>query len=329
MKKALIVVLSALLVSAMAIPALASDPESTNTANAVKVANDSITIDAVKDDLYDTGAHITIAEQNLDYFPASLEDSNGEAWIVFDDNYIYVYVDIYDEEIDYSNADPSQTWNRESIGICIDFDYNRSVDYEYSYADNGDHVAYVNLSGDGVLVTYHMYTVDALLNAVKFSTVSKTDDNHILYEVACPIPGEDYGVSIVDGQKVGFEICAPNAYAGSRNGNISWSPSGTEMWHYLHVMGTLVLGGTSAATTETTETTAAAETETTVDEEVPTVDTTEAAAETVETAETATETVATPATTTSAPQTFDAGIIAACAVIVSSGAALLVGKKKH
>ena len=163
--------------------------ESTVKTTIPRVPDGSITIDAVKDELYSKAEEQKMIEQNFTYFPLSPANTSGVFYAVYDSNYIYLYVDVTDPTIDYSNPSPDQTWNRESIGVMLDFSYNRSESYEYSYANNGDLVCYVNLSGDGTIVTYHMYAPDAdtgLFDKIKFSTVKDDGNGHVLYEVALP-----------------------------------------------------------------------------------------------------------------------------------------------
>ena len=211
-----------------------------------RIREGGVLIDAERDAAYDACEPQAMVEQNLDYFSSSLEDSTGTFWAAYDSDFIYLYVDVADEDIDYSNENPEETWNRESIGVMFDFSYNRTKDYEYSYSGNGDKVCYVNLSGDGVLVTYHMYDkelTNGLYNDIEYKTVSDNGSGHILYEIACPIPDE---VEIEEGGRFGLEVIATEALGGTRQGCVSWSPAGSEMWHYSDVLGTAYWGEATA-----------------------------------------------------------------------------------
>jgi Domain of unknown function (DUF1083). len=236
--------------------------ESQKTMTIQRVADGSVIIDAVKDDIYNVATEQDMSEQNLTYFSSSPEDTTGKFITVYDSNYIYLYAEVSDSDIDYSNADSSQTWNRESIGVMLDFSYNRSENYEYSYADNGDLVCYINLSGDGVLATYHMYASDAktgLFDKISYKTISDDGKGKIIYEIAMPFPSE---VKVAEKLKFGMEVLATNAEGGTRVGVISWSPDGSEMWHYSDVCGTALLGAPVTAETvaETAAETAAPDT---------------------------------------------------------------------
>ena len=238
MKKLTALSLAVLLVfAALALTAYAE--ESKKTFTIPRVTDGVIRVDAQMDDAYGECVEQAMTEQNLDYFENNPCDSTGVFRAVYDSSFIYVYVGVTDANIDYSHESPEQTWNRESIGVMFDFSYVRTPEYEYSYADNGDLVEYANLSGDDVLVTYHMIAEDEpLYEKIQHSTISEKG-GHIYYEIALPIPEQ---VTPAEGGKFGFEVIACNAADGGRAGVVSWSPEGSEMWHYTDVLGTAVWG---------------------------------------------------------------------------------------
>lgn len=198
--------------------------------------NASITIDAQKDASY--SAPQLLEEQNLSRFPNSPKDSKGSFCVAFDKNYIYLYVDIEDKNIDYSHGDPSHTWERESIGVILDFDYIRKANYKYNGSEN---ICYVNLSGDNILVTYHKYDkskYNSTYSKIKKSTISNKN-GHIIYELALPYPSN---YQVQGGKRIGFEVSAINAKGGRRVGHLSWSENGSYMDERLDVIGTAILG---------------------------------------------------------------------------------------
>ena len=283
-----------------ALAANVSAVESTKTVTVPRVPDGTINYadGATLDEAYLLCEEQAIAEQNLEYFSSSPENSHGRFWAVYDSEYLYVYVEMTDEVIDYSHEDPNQTWNRESVGVMMDFDYIREEAYEYKYADNGDRVAYLNFAGDFVAVTYHIYANDlaeddpyyGLYDMLKLQSVADTGDGRILYEMALPFP-DDFKPE--EGAKFGFEICAPNAEDGTRQGCPSWSPEGSEMWHYTDVCGTAILGALAA------------------EEEAP-----------------ADEAPVEDGAATTAPVTADAGIVAAAAVMAAAAGVVLSKKRR-
>ena len=281
-----------------ALAANVSAVESTKTITIPRVPDGTINYadGASLDEAYLLCEEQAMVEQNLDDWTDSPENSTGKFWAVYDSEYLYVYVEVTDAVIDYSHEDPEETWNRESVGIMIDFDYNRTEEYEYSYEDNGDRVAYLNFAGDFVAVTYHIYANDleesdpyyGLYDMLKLQSVSDTGDGRILYEVALPFP-DDFKPE--EGAKFGFEIGAQNAEDGGRVGVVSWSPNGHQMYKYTDVCGTVVLGALA-------------------EEEAP-----------------ADEAPVEDGAATTAPVTADAGVVAAAAVMAAAAGVVLSTKR--
>ena len=290
-------VIACLMLGALA--ANVSAVESTKTLTIPRVPDGTIKFadNATMDEGYTLCPVQDIVEQNLDYFPNNPQNSTGKFWACYDSEYLYVYVEVKDDVIDYSHEDPYQTWNRESVGVMLDFDYIREEAYEYNYATNGDRVAYLNFAGDFVAQTYHIYASDLadgdeykeLNGLLKLQSVKDTGDGRILYEMALPFPDD---VKVEEGTKFGFEILATNAENGGRQGCISWSPEGSEMWHYTDVCGTAILGAAPAV-------------------EAPADDAVEA-----------------PADGTEAPVTSDAGVVAAAAVMAAAAGVVLSKKRR-
>ncbi len=297
MMKRLLAMSSALCILAASMCATVSAEESTKTCTIPRVPGGAIHVqDTVLDDLYRNFEMQEMVEQNLTYFSGSSEATTGKFWACYDAEYLYLYIDIADTGvIDYSNENPDQTWNRESIGVMMDFDYVREDAYEYNYADNGDLVCYYNLAGDFNDVGYHMYDPESglgLYEMIMSSSVKDTGDGHVLYEVALPFPDD---VKVEEGLKFGFEVIACNAEDGARNGVVSWSPEGSEMWHYTNCCGTAILGAEIAVEAE---------------------------------AETPVEDGAVADTPVSAPVTADAGIVAAAAVMAVAAGVVLSKKSR-
>ena len=285
-----------------ALAANVSAEESTKAVTVPRVEDGTINFadNAARDAAYDLCEMQEIVEQNLHAWPDSPQNSHGKFWTCYDSEYLYVYVEMFDEVIDYTHEDPNQTWNRESVGVILDFDYIREEERVYSYADNGDRIGYLNFAGDFVAVTYHIYANDlpesdpyyGLYDMLKLQSVADTGDGRILYEMALPWP-DDFNP--VEGAKIGFEICAPNAEDGGRQGVISWSPEGQDMWQWTHCCGTATLGAAPVV-------------------EEPAVD------------EPAVDAPATDAP--SAPVTADAGIVAAAAVMAAAAGVVLSKKRR-
>lgn len=255
MKKLLTVSFILMLVTLMSFSSFASFPESTESVT-VPYTGDSITVDAVKDAAYAACTELLMDEQNLESgFANSPQNTTGKAWVVWDGGYLYLYAEITDPNIDYSyDTDDinNYTWMKDMIGIMLDLDYNRTVDYEYSYENNGDHIIYLNGTCDGGLQGWHMTANGTeLYKLVKFISKIDTANGVISYEMAIPL--ETGEVAVNAGMKIGMEITAIDAQNAERLGQLSWSPYGAEMYHYTHVCGTAILSEKPAAAAPETE----------------------------------------------------------------------------
>lgn len=239
--------LAACMLVALLTPSVYADSKVTMTVP--RVADGAITIDGEMDDIYSECTTQDIAIQDFDNFTFNPESLYGKFWACYDSNYFYLYVDATEEfTIDYESTDVTNIVSHDALGMMLDFDYNRDTEYAYSYADNGDRVGYVNLSGDGYMATYHIYSQDLaaddtysdLYDKIQFATVPSTDDNHILFEVALPIPADQ---DLTAGIKIGLGVLLNNAeFGGERVGQALWTPEGGEMWRWSDACGTVVLG---------------------------------------------------------------------------------------
>lgn len=328
MNKKLSMVILACVMAASFSSVVSADSETTMTIP--RVPDGSITIDGVMDEIYTKCENQLVEEYDFVNFSANPCSVTGNFYACYDSNYFYFFVDALDEfDIDYTNEDLSNPALRDCLGLMLDFDYNRSDKYAYSYADNQDRVGYINLGGDGVYATYHIYANDLPANdkysdlhdKIQFSTIPELNGEHIIYELALPIPA-DQDLSV--GNKIGLGVLLNDAEFSLRVGQTLWAPESGDMWRWSDTCGTAVLGElVEVAVTETeapvTETEATveetvAETEETVEEtEAPVVETEETVEDVVE---------------TEAPQTFDAGVVAA-AVAAVSAAGFAVAKKKN
>lgn len=242
-KRTLITTLIAVIVlSAFSSTVFAQESEKSMTIP--KVKDGAITVDAQKDEIYDNCEPQVIGEHNLGTFPDSPQNTSGEFYMVYDSEYIYLYVNVIDKgAVDYSNPYKEEIWNRDSIGVILDFSFNREFEYEYSYEKNGDKVCYVELSGDDYLVTNHMYAEDADTNL--YEKIMRATMKHavvmgvgnVAYEIAMPIPE---GIELNSKTKVGFEISIQDAFEGTGVGVTSWSPNGALMYKWSDVCGRLM-----------------------------------------------------------------------------------------
>ncbi len=224
----------------------AAEP-SDKTVGIRKVTPGSIVIDGEKDDVYGVEPTIKCEEQNLEDWTDSPCSTYGNAWIVWDGAFVYFYAECYDDEPYYLHEDTESTWLRDSSAYMIDWDYNRTPEYAYSYDENGDNVCYVNLAGDGFLIGYHLIDPSMpLYSQVQVETKDGTDTGVIVYELCIPAPVTT--MDIKDGMVVGLEVQFINCSASAekpdedpRVGAVTWSEHGNDMYRWTHCLGTATL----------------------------------------------------------------------------------------
>ncbi|MBO5649747.1 MAG: hypothetical protein J6S76_07530 [Clostridia bacterium] len=236
--------ISAGVIACLMLGALAANTNailSDKTATAPGVANGSINVaDGTTLDAGYGTTSIPLVEFN-DQRGYSDHETYGKFWTAFDADYLYVYVEVTDPDIDYSGA---QDHMKDSVAILIDFDYNRTENYPYGDNPN-NRVGYLNLTGQGSYVSYHIYNGEArpeyadLAAMVKYSAVADTGDGRILYEFALPFP-DDF--EVVEGAKFGLEVQINACGDQQRLGMTTWSYDGSNNWRWSDCAGTMILG---------------------------------------------------------------------------------------
>ena len=254
MKKIFALAIAVVMALALAVPAFAHTAQepSDKTAEFPKVAAGSITIDGVKDAAYDNACVIDAVEQNLENWDESPCNTSAKLWACWDGAYIYVYAECNDNDIFTDHeGEASDIWSGDHLGIIIDFDNNKTSEYAYNWADNGDHIVYINIAADGdtnFFTGYHMIADDMpYYNLVATKAIIDDAAGKIIYEAKLPCPVSE--VEIKDGMKVGFEVGFTNATTADekRMGNVTWSEHGADMWKWSHCCGTVTLLAEGAA----------------------------------------------------------------------------------
>ena len=253
MKKIFALAIAIVMALALAVPAFALTEldESPVQVGIVKVDAGSIVIDGVKDAAYDATQAIFVNEQNLDSWDESPADTNANMWVVWDGAYIYIYAECADDEIwvGHDGSDTSDYWDGDHLGIMFDWDYNRTIEYEYSYDDNGDNVVYINITAIGDVNDFHGYHLVQegmpYANLTSTKAIIDEDAGKIIYEAALPVPATY--LEVYEGMKVGFEVGFTNGSIegddgeGDRVGNVTLSPFGSKMYKWTHVCSTATL----------------------------------------------------------------------------------------
>ena len=194
------------------------------------------TIDGNLDEVYANAPTIDITEKYYYYNGGPLSTS-ASAKLLYDDEYIYLYVEVMDYVVDVNN---DTVWKRDALGVMLDFNYYRFKDTYSNAQQLKDNIGYVNLAVGGYnpIEYYNLYASNLTLQG-KISYAQVISDDGYAYELRLPLP--EYSGDIA-GEKIGFEPLCLDAYNGDRQGALSWNVNGSEIWQYTHVAGTIIFG---------------------------------------------------------------------------------------
>ncbi|MDD4773864.1 MAG: sugar-binding protein [Eubacteriales bacterium] len=170
-------------------------------------------IDGIMDDIWKNAAQIIPA-----YHSYSDPQTSATVYVLCDEEFIYVFADVIDSVKD---ATGEKTYQKDSVNLVIDYNYNRDASYQYG---DDDPVISMNFSmintGGG----------DYIWKAVE-------NDKGYTFEGILPILTEYKA-----GGKIGFEVIINDAQNGDRVDLLSWSENGGDSWAWTNVLGTLIYG---------------------------------------------------------------------------------------
>ena len=215
-------------------------------------------IDGIRDEVWDSAQmfevkHIDPLEwlATGNELPAN-EIATAKTWTLWDGDFIYVYVEVYDKIVDAENREP--IYDQDCVGLMIDFAYNRTPGETYRDLGDDSYAGYVNVSPFAAETTANfpeeptVFGLDAYKSKVK--THSRLTDFGYVVEAALPLIYKNYS----PGDKIGFEIFLNNGIGNSaREGVATWGPGGSESWTFSEAMGTLVLNEKKIVVEQPTE----------------------------------------------------------------------------
>ncbi len=189
-------------------------------------------IDGERDAAYDAYTPIEIVEPNEHYWDEYPYSEGGKAWVLYDDEYVYIYVEV----IDYNSADTTNNvvWRKDCLGVMLDFAYYREKNEYSDWDELKEYIGYVNIGADNTYEYYNAYTDSTLADRIEHSTIDTADG--YAYEMRLPI------LESFDGEKIGFELLLNDAVNGDRFAVYSWNEDGSQIYKYTHVAGTLYFG---------------------------------------------------------------------------------------
>ena len=310
MKKTLSLILAALMTVSMA--AAVSAHEEVTTA----VFGTPEAIDGIKDAAWDGAQFIEpndLAENSTDL---GEEASTTKVWSMWDGEFLYFYAEVMDITPD-AEVKPDAHWDQDALGFMINYDYSTvntgDTESHYHYLGDASYAGFVNVAPTFDDPEYNAPQESAIFGLQKYKDQTKSYVRQIDGGWAVEIKlSLSLYKEFVEGDKIGYEICVNEGIGlGTRSGQRNWKnadgANGVDSYLRPNNFGTLILGAAAPKADAPAD----------VEEPAEVVDT-----PAVEPA----ETVDTPAAPVVAPQTFDLGVIAAVASVISL-AGFAVSKK--
>ncbi len=186
-------------------------------------------IDGKKDTVYKkVGRKIALNEFNKEYWEHSPMNDNADIYITYDKEYMYLYAEVSDTEIDNSS---SNILNKDNIAVFLDFNYIRQkVDYTNYFVNQ---IGYVTVACDNTYTYDHAYQQQEYYS--QLICASLVDEKADKYTIEMRLPFLD-GFT---GEHIGFEVMNTDCSAGKPIGVRTWNIDGSQMTQYAHCAGTL------------------------------------------------------------------------------------------
>jgi len=187
-------------------------------------------IDGKVDDVWQAARKYPI--ENMGETPAtSAEDLSASYRALWDENNLYVLVDVKDETLIHDTAN-SQWYQSDSVEVYIDADNSKSEDYgehDYQFAINWDQTA------PTLQETKHNRT-----QSVQHTVVTTGNG----YRVELKFPWSTLGTKPSLGTKIGLEVQINDSdHRGQRDTKLSWRDKEDAAWQHPRAFGTAELAG--------------------------------------------------------------------------------------
>jgi len=227
MYRKLIYLISFIFVLALAGHVFAQDAEIPPAATPLPV------IDGIREDVWSASEEHGILELDADNWPDSDTDCSGSWWALWDSDYLYVFVDVNDEDL---QNDSGESWQDDSIEIYFDADNDKPT----SYASAGDEYQYRAAWNTEVPEFQEYHHGTRSMPGVEF-IVTETDDGYTL-EIKFPWEALYIEGKPTLGDLMGFEVMINDDDGGAnRDTQLSWHSTGNAAWNNPSVFGTVVL----------------------------------------------------------------------------------------
>lgn len=179
-------------------------------------------IDAVMDEVYKRVEPIETETAVM----GKIEKVKGKAWVLWDEDHIYVYAEILDDDLDDKASNP---WEQDSFEVFIDENNAKTASYQPDDAQYRVNFKNIQTFGTGA-------SSDYIRSATK---LLKDRDKVIGYAVEMAIKMKTRKLSV--GDVIGFDIQVNNGSNGSRVGIFTWSDPVGDNWRDTRRFGNLEL----------------------------------------------------------------------------------------
>ena len=161
MKKHIKAIIAVLLLAAISITPVFAEKDNANYGNAPK-STDAITLDGVKDAVYDYGLMLPITRDGSYYYSLTDNDgTKGTAWILWQDGFMYVYVEVTKDKTPIlPYTDGLDEWMYDSVEVMLDPDNDGSVTEQYRVDAYGNLTGNADFEGAYRVIDSNSYAVE-------------------------------------------------------------------------------------------------------------------------------------------------------------------------
>ena len=207
-------------------------------ADAVYASTEEIAVDGVKESIYDGATKITVARSVYNY-GSNFTDSWAEAWVAWNEEYLFVYAQVYDKLIDnsYPISSVATSYMHDSLDIFVDPANDHTTENEpwgleqYAICNGSDNSDFI-IKGSN---DYDLKDEDFVKKTRH--RVTLTDYG---YAVEVRVPWNEFVVDYIEENAViGMDFQVNDAMGGGvgREAIVCWSDYTANAFRFVDVMG--------------------------------------------------------------------------------------------
>lgn len=209
-------------------------------AKAIYAATDAIAVDGVKEDIYDKASKVTIARSVYNY-GSNFTDSWAEAWIAWNEDYLYVFAQVYDNNVDnsYPIATTKAAYMRDSFDIFVD-PVNDHVGTNVAYGLDQYVISVGSNNSDFIIKGSGEDDITSLFKSPRHR-VTLTDYG---YALEVRVPWNELSVDFIEENAlIGLDFQINDCMGGKvgREAIVCWNDHTGNAFRYVDVMGDVLL----------------------------------------------------------------------------------------